>query len=173
MSPCAAPIGIPISMIAFAYSVEFETTLFLAAFAFSILSAVFLVKFLFAMIRRAAVKWHLRERGCEPIKVRWLVLAWFLPGIRSPGTSVWVGATAFRVIYSGPDRCVHRTYCWVGYDVGLVVAPLWSLLSYPLRIEWVKDEIIGQLPPTEVWVDDEIITKKLKDNSQTGNSPEE
>lgn len=142
--------GIPILMTAFAYSVEFEAALFLAAFALGILGAVFSGKFLFAMIRRVAVQRDLRQRGCEPIKVRWLILGWFSPWTRSPGRSVWELATAFRVIYSDPNRFIHKAYCWVGYDLGLVTASLGSLLTYPCRIEWVKDEIIGELRLPEV-----------------------
>src|SRR5215831_9065330 len=102
-------------MAAFAITVDLEVTLFLAAFALSILGAVFLGLFLLAMFRRAAVKRYLRKRGCEPINVRWLIFAWgpWIP----QGPSVWVMATAFRVIYSEPNRLIHKAFCWVGYDV--------------------------------------------------------
>jgi hypothetical protein len=155
-------------MAAFADPVALEATLFLAAFALSILGAVFLGRFLLAMFRRAAVKRYLRQRGCEPIKVRWLIFAWWCPWI-PVRPSVWVLATAFRVIYSEPNRLIHKAYCWVGYDVSVVVAPIFS--GFSRRIEWAKDEIIGELPLPEVWVSDEIVTKKLKENSQTDNSP--
>jgi len=46
-------------------------------------------------------------------------------------------------------------------------------LTSPLQIQWVKDEILGELPLPEVWVSDEIITNKLKDNPQTDRSPGE
>jgi hypothetical protein len=137
-------------MLAFAQTVEFETTLFLAAFALSILGAAFSGRFFLAMFRRAAIKRSLRQRGCTPIKVRWLIFAWSIP----MRPSVWVLATAFRVIYSEPNRLIHKAYCWVGYNVGVLVAPIFS--GFSRRIEWVKDEIMGELPPPEVWVSDEI-----------------
>jgi hypothetical protein len=127
-------------MAAFADPVAFEATLFLAAFALSVLGAVFLGQFLLAMFRRAAVKRYLRQRGCQPIKVRWLIFAWWCPWI-PVGPSVWALATAFRVIYSEPNRLIHKAFCWVGYDVGVVVAPIFS--GFSRRIEWVKDEIIA------------------------------
>ena len=152
----------------FADTIDFEATLFLAAFALSILGAVFLGRFLLAMFRRAAVKQYLRQRGWEPIKVRWLVFAWWCPWIPA-GPSVWVLATAFRVIYSGPNRLIHQAYCWVGYDVVVLSAQIFS--GFSLRIDWVKDEIIGELPLPEVWVSDEIVCKKLEGNSQSDNLP--
>ena len=155
-------------MAAFADRVDFETALFLAAFALSILVAVFLGWFLLAMFRRAAVKRYLQQRGCKPIKVRWLLFAWWCPWIPL-GRSAWVQATVFRVVYSEPNRLIHKAYCWVGYDVGVVVASIFS--GFSRRIEWVKDEIIGELPLPEVWVSEEIITKKLEENSQIDNSP--
>jgi hypothetical protein len=48
-------------------------------------------------------------------------------------------AMPFRVIYVDPSRFIHKAYCWVGRDL---YAPMFS----PLRIEWVKDEVIGELP---------------------------
>jgi hypothetical protein len=152
----------------FGDSVDFEATLLLAAFAVSILGAVFSWRFLLAMFRRTAVKRYLWQRGWEPIKVRWLIFAWWCPWI-PVGPSVWVLATAFRVIYSDRNRLIHKAYCWVGYDVGVVVAPIFS--GFSRRIEWVKDETIGELPLPEVWVSDEVVIKKLKENSQTDNSP--
>jgi hypothetical protein len=153
---------------AFVHTVEFDATLLLAAFALSIFGAVFSGRLLLAMFRRGAVKRYLRQRGCAPIKVRWLILAWGCPWIPvSP--SVWVLATAFRVIYSEPNRLIHKAYCWVGYDVGVVVAPIFS--GFSRRIEWVKDEIIGELPSTEPRVSDEIAINKLDENPQTDNSP--
>jgi len=50
---------------------------------------------------------------------------------------------------------------------------LGAFLTSPLQIQWVKDEILGELPLPEVWVSDEIITNKLKDNPQTDRSPGE
>jgi hypothetical protein len=133
-------------MAAFAITVELETTLFLVAFALSILGAVFLGQFFLAMFRRAAVNRYLRQRGCEPIKVRWLILAWWCPWI-PVRPSVWLLTTAFRVIYADPNRLIHQAYCWTGYDVGALVAPIFSGCSR--RIEWAKDEIIGELPLLE------------------------
>jgi hypothetical protein len=147
-------------MATFADKAGFEITLLMAAFTLSILSAVFLVRFFFAMLRRAVVKRYLRQRGCTPINVRWLIIAW---GIRQR-PSVAVQAAAFRVIYAEANGLIHKAYCWVGYDVSVVVAPIFS--RSPLQIEWVKDEIIGELPLAEVWVSDKVLTKKLKANSQ-------
>jgi len=145
-------------MAVFADAIDLEVTLFLAAFALSILGAVFLWWFLLAMFRRVGVKRYLRQRGCEPMKIRWLIFAWWYPWIPM-GPSVWVMGTAFQVIYSDPNRFIHKAYCWVGYDVGLVFASLFSNSSFPRRIEWVKDEIIGELPLPEVWVNDETIPR--------------
>jgi hypothetical protein len=165
MAAAIQPCWISIFMAMFADAVGVETTLFLAAFAASIIGAVFLVRFFLAMFRRAAVKRYLLQRGCAPIKVLWLIIAWRVP----VKPSVWVMATAFRVIYSDPNRLVHNSYCWVGYDVGIVVAPIFS--GFTRHIEFVKDDIIGELPLPQGWVSDEIVTKKLQENPRTDNPP--
>ena len=57
----------------------------------------------------------------------------------------------------------------MGYDVVVLSAQIFS--GFSLRIDWVKDEIIGELPLPEVWVSDEIVCKKLEGNSQSDNLP--
>lgn len=80
---------------------------------------------------------------------------------------------AFRVIYSDPNHLIHKAYCWAGYDVSIISAPIFTALTAPLHIQWMKDEIIGEQPLPEVWVSDEIIRKKLKDSSRTEDSADE
>jgi hypothetical protein len=99
------------------------------------------------------VKRDLRQRGCKPIKIWWLVTAWWSP---------WLEAMPYRVIYSDSNGLIHKANCYVGH----------SLLAMPLdlpRVRWVKDEIIGRVPPPEVWVSEEILRQKLKgQNDLTG-----
>jgi hypothetical protein len=124
-------------MAAFADSVDFETSLFMGAMVVIIPASIVLAMFPFAMLRREALKRHLRQQGCGPIQVRWLIWASWCPD--SVVGLMDMFAMPFRVIYSDQNRCVHKAYCWIGQD-------LYARQPAPRRIEWIKDEIIGKLP---------------------------
>jgi hypothetical protein len=115
-----------------------------------------LLWFLAAMFRREAVKRDLRQRGCKPIRIWWLVFAWW---------SRLVDSVPFRVIYSDRNGFIHKAHCWVGHD-------LFGSPFGPRRVTWVKDKVVGQLPMTEILVDNEIIGPKLAewDSSAEANS---
>jgi hypothetical protein len=118
-----------------------------------------LLWFLVAMFRREAVKRDLRQRGCKPIRIWWLVFAWW---------SRLVDSVPFRVIYSDRNGFIHKAYCWVGHE-------LFGSPFGPRRVNWVKDEVIGQLPLPEAWVADEIIRPKLTEwdsSAEANNLPE-
>lgn len=115
--------------------------------------------FLAAMFRREAVKRDLHQRGCKPIHVWWSPLAYWVP-------FGW-DMIGFRVVYSDASGFVHKAYCYVSRNW---LAPV---LSARRMVTWLKDEITGQLPAPEVWVDSEIIRPKLKEqNPRADNLPE-
>jgi hypothetical protein len=133
----------------FADSIDLRIYLRIAA----VLCIFVLAWFLAAMFRREAVKRDLRQRGCKPKYIWGIVFAWWAPFYEVP----------FRVVYFGPDGSIHKAYCWVGHW-------LFDLPFSPLRVRWIKDEIVGEIPLPEVWASDEIITKKLKErDSQSDN----
>ena len=86
---------------------------------------VFVLRFLYAMFAREAVKRDLRERGCEPLHVCWYPLAFWAPTWRS---------TPFRVTYNDPAGYLHRARCYV--YISLMDSPFG-----PRRVKWVKDEL--------------------------------
>lgn len=124
-------------MAVFRDNIDYQCLLFLVVFGLSLLCAGILALFPFAMLRRHAVKRCVSQRGCESKHVRWLVWASWCPV--TPFSLLDWAAMPFRVIYVDPSRFIHKAYCWVGRDL---YAPMFS----PLRIEWVKDEVIGELP---------------------------
>jgi hypothetical protein len=128
-------------MAMFASSVEFETSLFMGAMVVIIPASVIVALFPFAMLRREALKRYLRQRNCEPIQVRWLVWRAWCPDAVVGLMNVF--AMPFRVIYSDPNRCLHKAYCWIGQD-------LYARQPAPRKVEWIKDEIIGELPEASV-----------------------
>jgi hypothetical protein len=108
-----------------------------------------LIWFLGAMFRREVVKRDLRQRGCKPKRIWWIVFAWWSP---------WFYAMPFRVIYSDQNGHVHKARCYV---FGLLATSRFG----SSRVKWFKDEIIGQLPLPEVWAADEVIRPKLTDQN--------
>ncbi len=110
-----------------------------------------LLWFLGAMFRREAVKRDLHQRGCKPIRIWWLVFAWWSP---------WYDSMPFRVIYSDQNGLIHKAHCWVGH--WLSDSPFG-----PRRVNWVKDKVIGQLPLPEAWADNEIIHPKLPERDSS------
>jgi hypothetical protein len=116
-----------------------------------------LIWFLGAMFRREVVKRDLRQRGCKPKRIWWIVFAWWSP---------WFYAMPFRVIYSDQNGYVHKARCYV---FGLLAASHFS----SSRVKWFKDEIIGELPLPEVFASNEIIRPKLNQSSQTENLSDE
>lgn len=113
------------------------------------LGIVVLLCLLAAMFRRESVKRDLRERGCKPIRIWWVVYtSWAWTADRMP----------FRVIYSDQNHFIHKAYCWVGHR--LMDSPFG-----PRRVTWVKDEITGELPLPEVYANDEIVRGQLEDKN--------
>jgi hypothetical protein len=110
-----------------------------------------LVWFLFAMFRRESVKRDLRQRGCKPIRIWWMVTAWWSPSL---------DGMPFRVTYSDSNHLIHKASCWVGHR--LMDSPLGAR-----RVIWVRDEIIGEMPLPEVSADGGIDRRQLKDNNLT------
>ena len=121
---------------AFSHSVEFDTALFIAGMVVFIPASAVVAMFPFALLRREALKRYLRQRGCEPIQVRWLIWRIWCPdavvGLMNMFTM------PFRAIYADENRRIHKAYCWIGQD-------LYVRQPAPRKIEWVKDEIIGEL----------------------------
>jgi hypothetical protein len=134
----------------FAGSIDFGIYLRIAA----VLGIFVLLWFLAAMFRRETVKRDLRQRGCKPKYIWWMVFAWWSP---------WYDAMPFRVVYIGQDGSIHKAYCWVGH--WLMDSPI-----SPRRVRWIKDEIVGEIPLPEVWASDEIIRKKLKERDSQGDN---
>lgn len=84
-----------------------------------------LLWFLDAMYRREAVKRNLRERGCQPLHIRWRPFAYW-------ATGWW--RTPFRVVYHDTEGRLHKAYCCVYKD--LTGSPYG-----PRRVEWLQDEL--------------------------------
>lgn len=87
---------------------------------------VLVIWWLWAMFNREAVKRDLFERGCKPIHIWWVPLAYWTP--------LWWIAVPFRVIYEDADGRLHKAYCRVYLE--LMGSPFG-----PRRVEWVKDEL--------------------------------
>ncbi len=91
---------------------------------------VLVLCWLWAMFNRQAVKRGLLERGCQPIHIWWVPLAYW-------ATALWVRwwtAVPFRVIYKDAEGRLHKAYCCVYQE--LMGSPFG-----PRRIEWIKDEL--------------------------------
>lgn len=125
------------------FAISVETGVYLRVAAS--LSIVVLVWFLIAMFRREAIKRDLRQRGCKPIRIWWLMFAWWSP---------WFYAIPFRVIYSDRNCSVHKARCYV---FSLLLGSRFGAN----RVKWFKDEIVGKLLLPEVWASNETIRPKL------------
>ena len=75
--------------------------------------------FLAVVLCRECVKSDLRERTCEPLRVRWRPFAW---------RTNWF-TCSFKVDYSDFQGQIHRAICWT----------YWHRRS----VTWGSDEIIG------------------------------
>jgi hypothetical protein len=86
----------------------------------------------------------LRGRFCQPISIRWHISFW---------TTRY--STHFRAVYSDLAGFIHEGECRV-YR---------RLMDNPFfgssQVEWLRDEVTGRTSAPEVYVDDEIIRRKL------------
>ena len=122
---------------------------FLIAIALGIF---FLLWFLGAMFRRESVKRDLQERGCRPRRIWWTVWALWAP---------YLDSIPFRVVYLDPFGAVHKARCYVTHR-------LFGPAFGPRVVRWVKDEITSQPLSPEVWVDSEIISRRLQQGNASG-----
>ena len=74
---------------------------------------------LVVVLGREWVKSDLRDRMCEPIKVRWRPFTW---------RTNWA-TCSFKVVYSDFHGQIHRANCWTSW--------------YYRSVKWDEDEIIG------------------------------
>lgn len=77
-----------------------------------------------AIGRREWVKTELRDRGCEPVSISWVPIAFW---------ANWSGGPAFKVAYVDPDGNLHSARCWT------------SNASWR-KMVWERDEIVGMAP---------------------------
>jgi hypothetical protein len=110
--------------------------LLVAALFAIVLGIVALQVFLFIIFDREQVKKDLRGRFCQPISIRWHISFWETRY-----------ATHFRAVYSDLGGSIHKAECRVYRR--LMDNPFFG----SFQVQWLRDEIIGRTPASEVQVD--------------------